>query len=250
MSFWILTWGKIWKFRQKSRCITNLLESLVSKNPETNMQSPKQIFAKQKNWKIGIVCPCRHKRTLFWRFQTSCRFRRIDDMLFFGLATKGAIYWCEGAMDGGVGGQTAIGAAAISWHLSFFFSQPQKLSISHFCYLGWFLTPRFNHFVADSVYGFCAILLGCRFHHEFGEWQPLVGGRCWRDLCPELRVRILNFSTQRGRSWDERWGLFFLNRYGVDSKKRPSGESDFLWCCLEIKCAWVDDEWCHSMSGS
>lgn len=121
MSFWILTWGKIWKFRQKSRCITNLLESLVSKNPETNMQSPKQIFAKQKNWKIGIVCPCRHKRTLFWRFQTSCRFRRIDDMLFFGLATKGAIYWCEGAMDGGVGGQTAIGAAAISWHLSFFF---------------------------------------------------------------------------------------------------------------------------------
>ena len=61
----ILTWGQIWKFQQKSRCIKiNLLESLVSKNPETTMQSPANIF-ETKNWTIESVCPCRNKWTLF-----------------------------------------------------------------------------------------------------------------------------------------------------------------------------------------
>ena len=67
-----------------------------------------------------------------------------------------------------------------------------------------------------------------------------IGGRCWRDLCPELRVWILNFSTKWG-GWNERWG-YFLWRFGVDSEMRLLSESVFCDFVL------VDDEWCHSIS--
>lgn len=126
------------------------------KKPRNNNAIAETHICETKNLEDWHCLPLVETSEPCLRFQTSCRFWRIDDMLFFWPRYKR----CHLLMRGSSGWRswrqkTAIGAAAISWALVVFFSQLQKLSISHFCY-HFFFTPRVCHleiwnFVADEI---------------------------------------------------------------------------------------------------